>query len=60
MSVLVPKDYGQGVMISAFQSRELGFGVKLTQEQLDEINFITRGKKYVDEEAAKKRKHNEN
>ena len=23
---LVPKDKGQGVMISAFQSRELGFG----------------------------------
>ncbi len=47
MSVLVPKDDGQGVMISAFQLRELGFGVKLMQEQLDEINFIRRGKKYV-------------
>ncbi len=58
MSVLVPKDDGQGVMISAFQSRELGFGVKLTQEQLDEINFVRRGKKYVDEEAAKKYKGN--
>jgi hypothetical protein len=59
ISVLVPKDDGQGVMISAFQSRELGFGVKLNQEQLDEIKFIRRGKKYVDEEAAKKYKGNE-
>jgi len=56
ISVLVPKDDGQGVMISAFQSRELGFGVKLNQELLDEINFIRRGKKYVDEEAAKNTK----
>ena len=44
MSVLVPKDGGEGVMISAFQSRELGFRVKLTQVQLDEINFIRRKK----------------
>jgi hypothetical protein len=58
ISVLVPKGDGQGVMISAFQCRELGFGVKLNQEQLDEINFIRRGKKYVDEEAAKKYKGN--
>ncbi len=32
LTKLVPKDDGQGVMISAFQSRELGFGVMLTQE----------------------------
>jgi len=31
ISVLVPKGDGQGVMISAFQCRELGFGVKLNQ-----------------------------
>ncbi len=30
-TVLVPKDDGQGVMISAFQSRELGFGMELTK-----------------------------
>jgi hypothetical protein len=37
--ILVPKDDGQGFMISAFQSIELGFEVKLNQEQLDEIKF---------------------
>jgi hypothetical protein len=54
ISVLVPKDDGQGVMISAFQSRELGFGMALTKEQLDEVNYLRRGKKYTNEEAAKK------
>jgi hypothetical protein len=39
---MVPKGDGQGVMISAFQSRELDFGVKLNDEQLQEINFIRR------------------
>jgi len=29
--VLIPKDDGQGVMISAFQSREFGFGLQLNQ-----------------------------
>jgi hypothetical protein len=28
--VLVPKDEGQGVMVSAIQSREFGFGLELT------------------------------
>ena len=58
ISVLVPKDDGQGVMISAFQSRELGFGMVLTKGQLDEVNFLRRGKKYIHEEAAKKYKGN--
>ncbi len=48
------KHDGQGVMISAFQSRELGFGMVLTKGQLDEVNFLRRGKKYIDKEAAKK------
>ena len=38
-SVLVPKDEGQGVMISAFQSREFGFGVDLMEEQVAVINM---------------------
>ncbi len=54
ISVLVAKDDGQGVMISAFQSRELGFGMALTKEQLDDVIFLRRGKKIIDEEAAKK------
>jgi hypothetical protein len=57
-TVLVPKDDGQGVMISAFQSRELGFGMELTKDQLDEVNFTRRGKKFTDEEAATKYRGN--
>ena len=51
---LVPKDDGQGVMLSAFQSREFGFGLELSKEHLEEVNYMRRGKKYQDEEAAKK------
>ena len=50
--VIVPKDEGYGVMISAFMSRELGFGVVISQEQLDEINRRRRGKHYADKDAA--------
>jgi hypothetical protein len=35
---IVPKDDGLGVMVSAFQSREFGFGVVLSEEQLKEVN----------------------
>jgi hypothetical protein len=35
---LIPKDDGLGVMISAFVSREFGFGFELTTEQLQEVN----------------------
>jgi hypothetical protein len=55
-SLLVPKDDGHGVMISAFQVRKLGFGMASTKEQLDEVNFLRRGKKYINEEAAKRYK----
>ena len=52
-SCLVPKDEGQGVMISAFTSRDLGFGSpEITQEKLDQINESRKGKKYEDEDAA--------
>jgi len=50
--VLVPKDEGQGVMVSAFQSREFGFGFVMSPEQLQQVNNARRGKKYKDEEAA--------
>jgi hypothetical protein len=45
-------------MICAFQSKELGFGMELTKDQLDEVNFTRRGKKYTDEEAATKYRGN--
>ena len=35
---VVPKDNGMGVMISAFQSREFGFGLDLTKEDLVKVN----------------------
>ena len=49
----MPKDEGLGVMISAFASREFGFGLNLSQEQLQRINQARRGTKYSDEAAAK-------
>jgi hypothetical protein len=35
---LIPKDEGLGVMLSAFVSREFGFGMKLSQEELIIVN----------------------
>jgi hypothetical protein len=50
---LMPKDDGQGVMISAFQSREWGFGFRLiTEEEYVRINAKRDGKLYKDAEAA--------
>jgi hypothetical protein len=34
-TAVVPKDDGAGVMKSAFQSHEFGFGLHLTDEQLE-------------------------
>jgi hypothetical protein len=48
---LLPKTEGAGLMVSAFQSRELGFGLKISDAELEEINFSRMGKKYKDEEA---------
>jgi hypothetical protein len=52
---LLPKDEGQGVMISAFVSREFGFGMTMTPDQLDKVNRQrSRGKRrfYSEENAA--------
>ena len=51
-TVAVPKDDGQGLMISAFQSREFGFGMALNEEQLKEVNKYREGKLYTDQDAA--------
>jgi hypothetical protein len=51
---LVPKDEGQGVMISAFQSREFGFGMPLSEEQLRAVNMVRKDQHYKDEETAAK------
>jgi hypothetical protein len=34
----VPKDDCAGIMISAFQSHEFGFGMHICDEQLNEVN----------------------
>ncbi len=48
-----PKDEGLGIMISASQSREFGFGMKITEEDLARINRYREGKEYIDVDAAK-------
>ena len=49
---ILPKDEGAGVMISAFQCREYGFGFELSAEEIEKVNRKQRGELYVDEEAA--------
>jgi hypothetical protein len=52
---LLPKDDGQGVMVSSFVCRELGFGYKPTPQQLSLVNAkrkIGSRKRYADEDAA--------
>jgi hypothetical protein len=49
---LLPKTDGLSLMLSAFQSRETGFGVHISRAQLDEINDTRRGQNYVDVDAA--------
>jgi hypothetical protein len=40
-------------MISAFQSREFGFGLEISDEDLKRVNEWRRGQHYLDESAAK-------
>ena len=50
---LLPKTDGLlSLMISAFQSRETGFGVDISRMQMEEINESRRGKTYIDIDAA--------
>jgi hypothetical protein len=49
---LLPKTSGDGKMISAFQSRVLGFGRPMTSEELDRVNLYRQGEVYWDTEAA--------
>ena len=45
-------------MISTFQSREFGFGMKINEELLAEINRYREGKEYIDKDAAKSKRGN--
>ena len=49
---LVPKSDGQGLMVSAFVSREYGFGWDLTKSQLKLVNKYREKQTYCDEKAA--------
>jgi hypothetical protein len=51
---VIPKDEGHGLMVSTFISRDFGFGMSLTKEQLDSINIERRGKKVPQWEICKK------
>jgi hypothetical protein len=42
-------------MISAFQCREFGFGLELTAEELERVNYYRKDKFYKDEMAATRR-----
>ena len=49
---LLPKSEGDGYMLSAFVSREFGFGRPLTTEELTTINATRLGRQYLDTHAA--------
>ena len=50
---LLPKSDGDGYMLSAFVSREFGFGRDLSEDELAKINHEQRiGKTYIDTQAA--------
>jgi hypothetical protein len=49
---LLPKSQGTTLMVSAFQCREFGFGMELTEEDMYKINDKRLGTKYHDHVAA--------
>jgi hypothetical protein len=49
---LIPKDDGTGLMLSSFISREFGYGMELTKDQLEIVNAYRKGKHYSDVDAA--------
>jgi TfoX/Sxy family transcriptional regulator of competence genes len=53
---ITPKDDGHGVMISAMQSREFGYGMVMTPNELQHVNAVRLGQKYKDEQAAIKKR----
>ena len=48
----MPKEEGQGVMLSSFVSREFGYGMQLSSAQLSHVNEYRKGQHYLDKEAA--------
>ena len=54
-NILVPKDEGQCMIISAFQSCKFGFGLDMSAEELVRVNNARKGQKQRDEKAAKEK-----
>jgi hypothetical protein len=50
---ILPKNNGLGRMVSTFQSRDLGWGMVLPRESIQQINDKRRGEAYFDRVAAK-------
>ena len=48
---ILPQDKGAGLMISAFQCCEFGFGHPLTKEELEQVNQKRVGETYMEEDA---------
>ena len=49
---LIPKDEGQGIMLSSFTCRELGYGYTPSSTVMDAVNQRRNNKKYSDESSA--------
>ena len=57
---LITKDEGAGVMISAFVSREFGYGTGMIEQEMNKVNDHRRNKTYSDKLAAINRAGNAN
>jgi hypothetical protein len=55
---MIPKGEGLGVMISAFVSREFGFGYYISPEDLEKVNKERLGKHCIDKKAVKEIREN--
>ena len=54
---MIPKDEGQGLMLSSFCSREFGYDMIISNEDMALINNYRDGKAYSDELAAQTINH---
>jgi hypothetical protein len=55
-TAIVPKDDGAGIMLSAFQFREFGFGLQMSEQDLALVNEYRKDKNYIDQDAAKEKR----
>ena len=53
LGCLLPKEQGQGIMYSSFVSRDFGYGMKITEEDLERINNKREFEHYSDCDSAK-------